>query len=283
MRRFAAGVILAMLAALAPFVASGQAGGELVTVDVTAVDGKGWPVRGLTTADFVLKEDGHARAITTFTEVTPADPDVIRSFVLLLDDAGVPAAGTTTVQAIASAFVVRLNNRYDEPFGDRIEAQARIAAYRAGAFPLDYTTQQLALERIAAVARQLETPDTRRKIVICIGAPYVCNVQEPIRGSLGRMRPLWDDALTAAARANVSVYAVIPGRTRMSGGGLVEFTGGELFANRFAFQPVLDRILRDANHYYVVGYWPEGPPRDIHKIEVKTNRKGVKMRVRRRG
>jgi hypothetical protein len=178
--------------------------------------------------------------------------------------------------------VVRLNNRNDEPFGDRVESRARIAAFNAGTFPLDYTTQQLSLERVAAIARQLETPDTRRKIIVCIGAPYVCNIQEPLRGSFGRLWPLWIEALTATSRANVSVYAIIPGRTRMAGGGLVEFTGGVVFANRFDLQPVLDQIKRDANHYYVLGYWPEGRARDLHKIEVKTTRKDAKVRVRRR-
>jgi hypothetical protein len=293
MRSLAARVLVPVLAALAPFVASGQEGGELVTLDVTVVDGKGLPVNGLTASDFVVREDGDARDITTFTAVSPADPDVNRSLVVFLDDAAVPAAGTPAMQAIANVLVeiadrtdevsvIRLNNRYDEPFGDRIESRTRIAAFNAGAFPLDYTTQQLALERVAAVARQLETPDTRRKILVCIGAPYICNVQEPSRAAPGRLWSLWVDALTATARANLSVYAIIPGRTRLQGGGLVEFTGGALFANRFDLQPVLDQIMREANHYYVIGYWPEGRARDLHKIEVKTTRKDAKVRVRRR-
>lgn len=68
----------------------------------------------------------------------------------------------------------------------------------------------------------------------------------------------------------------------MEGGGVVEFTGGLLYANRFDLGPAVDRIMRDANHYYVLGYWPQGRKRDLHGIDVKVNRKNVKVHVRHR-
>lgn len=281
---FTAGLLMARL--------EGQEGGDLVTIDVTVVDDKGNPVTGLMASDFVVKDDGDPTAVTTFVEVSPKDSEVVRSFVLLLDDVAVPAIGTKTIQTIAHAFidridrtdelsVVRLNSR-DEPYGDRTEARSRVNAFAAATYPLDLSTQQFALERIAGLARQLETPDVRRKIIVCIGAPYICNVPEPGVRSVNRLSPGWNAVLAATARANAPVYAVIPGRTRMEGGGVVEFTGGLLYANRFDLGPAVDRIMRDANHYYVLGYWPHGRKRDLHSIDVKANRKDLKVHVRRR-
>jgi VWFA-related protein len=51
----------------APPVFSSEA--ELVVVDVVVTDGKGLPVRGLTRADFVVKEDGVAQEIATFEAI----------------------------------------------------------------------------------------------------------------------------------------------------------------------------------------------------------------------
>jgi hypothetical protein len=90
------------------------------------------------------------------------------------------------------------------------------------------------------------------------------------------------DAVSASARANVSVYAIIPGRTILRGGGLADLTGGEVFATMYDVGPAIDRILQDASHYYVLGYWPSGKSREIHTIDVKVNRRDVKVRARRR-
>ena len=123
---------------------------DLVELDAVVVDRKGQPMTGLTQADFVLKEDGKPVEVTTFTEVSPVgvDPeDRARSIVLLLDEAGVSAVGTQTMQKIARAFlssaqpldeisVVRLHNQLDEPFGDRRVAEFRIDEYRGRRRPV---------------------------------------------------------------------------------------------------------------------------------------------------
>jgi hypothetical protein len=46
-----------------------RAGTDLVQVDVSVLDGKRRPVRGLTAADFVVLEDGKPREIEAFSEV----------------------------------------------------------------------------------------------------------------------------------------------------------------------------------------------------------------------
>src|SRR5262249_59149123 len=167
----------------------------------------------------------------------------IRSVVLLLDDMGVPASGTLAMQTIGKAFlesvdrrdelsVIRLRNRTDETFGDRSVAVSRIMGFQAAAFPFaDFNTIADTLVRVADVSRQLEADDHRRKAVVCVGSPIVCNIEEPPSSSVRPRRwSSWVDAVSASARANVAFYAIIPGRMTLRGGGLAALTGGEVFA-----------------------------------------------------
>jgi len=271
---------------------------DLVELSVAVIDRDGKPMSGLTTKDFAVKEDGADVEVKTFMEVqptTPDDPDHIRSVVLLMDDVAVPASGTQAMQSIASAFlrsvtrfdevsIVRLHSGTDDVFGDRALAESRILQFQAAAFPFaDANTAPETLARVADLSRQLEGDDHRRKVIVCVGAPVVCNLDEPASSSVRpRHWSSWVDAVSASAKANVAVYAIIPGRTILRGGGLADLTGGEVFATMYDVGPAIDRILQDATHYYVLGYWPAGKSREIHSITVKVAKRGVKVRVRRR-
>ena len=95
-------------------------------------------------------------------------------------------------------------------------------------------TLNRALRVLALISRDLEPLDHRRKLVVCIGSPAVCNMAEPQpRGYSALWRP-WVDAIGAASRANVGVCAAMPtapGAVRFLGGGLAEITGGTAFSN----------------------------------------------------
>jgi hypothetical protein len=199
------------------------------------------------------------------------------------------------MQIIANAFVqslapsdeisvIRLHNRTDEPFGDRSVAQSRIARFQAAAFPFaDINTAPDMLTRVAEVSRQMEGDDHRRKVIVCVGAPVVCNVDEPTSSSVRpRHWSSWVDAVSASAKANVAIYGIIPGRAILRGGGLADLTGGEVFATMYDIGPAIDRILRDAGSYYMLGYWPTGKSRELHSIDVKVARRGLKLHARRR-
>jgi hypothetical protein len=116
-----------------------------------------------------------------------------------------------------------------------------------------------------------------------VGAPAVCNIEEP---TVNVVRPAfwnaWVDALSAAAKASVAVYAIVPGRAILRGGGLVDLTGGEVLATMYDVGPAIDRILRDAGSYYMLGYWPSGKARELHSISVKVGRRGAKVHARRK-
>src|SRR6478735_11087129 len=73
-------VLLAVIAVTLPVRAQSPApqptfrgGTDLVQVDVSVLDGKRHPVRGLTAADFSILEDGQPREIQAFTEVNLPD------------------------------------------------------------------------------------------------------------------------------------------------------------------------------------------------------------------
>ena len=270
--------------------------GDFVEIDAVVVDDKDQPVHGLQQADFSIREDGKPVTITTFTEVTPPlrdDPDFARTVVLLLDDTGVAAVGTQTVQIIARAFVssarqtdelpvVRLHVRSDEAFGDRATGESRIAAYRGGAWPLaSWSTIGDVLQRVGEISQMVSSNASRRKVIVCVGSPYICNVAEPAPSAPRSFETTWAFALSEAARSNVSVYALIPGRAPLRGGGIPEMTGGEVFASSYDVGPPIDRILRDAANYYVLGYWPVHASRSLHRVEVKVARRGAHVHARR--
>ena len=297
------GIALAMTAGLAGAPVSPQRGEadapsvDLVEVDVVVVDKEGQPVHGLTQKDFSVKEDGRAVALTTFREVSSLDSAERepRSIIILLDDIVAPAVATQAMQIISRGVlrfaderdelaVVRLSREADEPYGDRRLAEERVKGFAAASAPfLGYVTQREALRRIAGLARQLEASEQNRKVLLCIGSPVVCNVDEPTKSSAFNTWDAWVDAMTASARANVAVYAIVPGRAVFRRNGLVDHTGGELFAATYDVAPAVERILRDASNYYVLGYWPPaGKDKEIRSLNVKVDRRGVQVRARHR-
>jgi len=272
---------------------------EFVELDAVVVDNNDRPVQGLRKEDFQIKEDGRPVTVTTFSEVSAAgisDRADGRSITLVLDDVGINPTGTQAIQGIARLFVsrarpaddiavVRLTHPDDEVTGDLQEALNRIAEYRSGAFPFfGRETYDNWLKTLANLAHQAEGQEHRHKLVVCIGAREICDLYllDP-EGSL--LWSSWVNALGAAARANVSLYAVDPtglsGRFDL-GEGLVDRTGGESFVKSNNFQRAVDSVWDDASHYYLLGYTPAGRARELHEIDVKVKRSGLHVRVRHR-
>jgi VWFA-related protein len=274
--------------------------GELVELDVVALDRYEQPVAGLRQEDFQIKENGRAVEIKTFAHVVAlgsTQPDDARIVSLLMDDIGVRMTGTSAMQAIAQVMlspagrgeelsVVRLSRPSDEAFGDYNTARDRIAGYRGGMVPFSTRdTPETVLKAVARIAKQLEPLEHRRKAIICLGLSAVCDVEEPQLGAHSPLWPHWVAALGATAHSNASVYNVDPtGLNQRSGArgiGLVTLTGGTRFANSNDFVGPADAIWREASRYYLLGYWPEADKRDVQTIDVKVARKDVHLRVRR--
>jgi VWFA-related protein len=255
-------------------------------------------VAGLKQEDFQIKEDGRPVEVKTFEGVADVEgrraPQ--RSIVLLLDDSGVGSGNTLPIQTIARMFVarmaapdefsvVRLNNRRDEAFGDRLEALLRISEYRSDAMPFfGRETIENALRSVAKVSRTVEAIEHRRKALVCIGLSSICNVAEPTTGRGSLLWRYWVDAVTTTARANASVYSLMPNglssRGEVANGSLSDVTGGEGFRNTNDINRVIDIVRRDTGTYYLLGYWPVASTKEIHSIEVKVTKRGLHVRAR---
>jgi VWFA-related protein len=298
MKMFGIGcVLLAALAVQHP--ANPGPSNDLVELDVVVLDRYEQPIAGLRQEDFHIKENGRLVDVKTFSHVTvlgSTEPDDARIVSLLMDDIGVTITGTSAMQSIAQVVmspasrgdelsVVRLSNGSDEAFGDFSTARDRIGGYRGGVVPFSRRdTPETVLKAVARIARQLEPLEHRRKTIICLGLNAVCNVEEPPQGPYSVLWTSWVAALTAAARANVSVYSVDPTglnqRATVTGVGLISLTGGERFANSNDFVRAADAIWRESSRYYLLGYWPSTEKRELHSIDVKVARKDVHLRFR---
>jgi len=270
-----------------------------VELGAVVLDNNDRPVHGLRQGDFQVKEDGHPVAVTSFREVSAAGiagPADGRSVVLLLDDNAVPLNATSIIQNIARLFVsyarpadtvavVRLTHREDAAEGGVQAATDRIDEYRAGSlsfFGRDMTDDSL--QTVARVARQLEPVAHRRKVLVCIGARQVC---DPffLTPENSLVWTAWQDAMSATARANASVYYVSPAGvdSRIDlGDGLVEDTGGGDFVKSNDFRRDATMIWDEAGHYYLLGYTPTAGPRELHTIDVSVRRSGLHVHARHR-
>jgi hypothetical protein len=220
---------------------------DFVELDVVALDRQGNPVTNLTARDFDVRDGGKRVPILTFNQIAARGigADEERSVVILMDDIGVPISGTRPMRSIAPVLlspmrpadeiaVVRLSRPRDEAFGDVESARDRIDSYSGGGVPFSSRdTPEVVLGVVARIAAQLEPIEHRRKALVCLGLPAVCDVRPPAADSTAAFQKAWAAAIAATARTNTSVYLVDPtgltARSGPSGIGLVRLTGGEVF------------------------------------------------------
>ena len=172
-----------------------------------------------------------------------------------------------------------------------------------------------ALRTLEGVVQSLAGVGGRRKTLVYVSE----GVDIPIAaGNATDIARELDAALAAAARANVAVYAVDPRGLQGSGDEVMDIramptaasgempvstmaglererrvardmlrsvadgTGGYASVERNEIGPVLERIVAESSHYYLLGYAPPSPKRDgrHHAIEVRVSRPGLSVRAR---
>jgi hypothetical protein len=297
-RSFIAGLAgLLLLATSSPLATQTPPSGSntLVELDVSVTDKTGI-LTDLRQEEFQVQDDGKKVALKSFTSVLARGstaPGDGRDIVVVLDDAGVPMAGTQAMQQIANLFVanarpgdtvsvVRLHKAEDEVSKDRQVALSRIAAFQSGSIPFfeNETTEDM-LRLVAKLSKYWEeTVPHRRKAIVCVGSPGVCLPDERESTAPRDQYSVWVNAISATARANVVAYAAIPGRFSLGGGGLVERTGGDAFGGIQNFVPAVEKVYTDLSQYYLLGYEPAPSKKDMRSISVKVNRKGVTVHTR---
>jgi len=260
--------------------------GELVELDIVALDKHQQTVSDLRQDEFQIKENGRPVEIKTFEYVVALgslQPDDARVVSLLMDDVGVGITGTSAMQQIAHALlsplgrgdelsVVRLSRDADEAFGDFSTASDRIASYRGGMVPFSRRdTPETVLKTVAKISKQLEAVDHRRKAIICLGVTAVCDVEDPPLGAHSVLWPHWV-ALSVATwtgghgpwGAKLAPFLVPPFRTLIlnENGDFFDATAGARVArtpDRRCTSPALD--LPDRCHGRHLRGHPAGPSR----------------------
>lgn len=184
------------------------------------------------------------------------------------------------------------------------------------AFERAYNARSL-LESISNIATLLEGVSGRRKALVMFSEGIDYDISDFMgQGDALTVMNLTRDAISAATRANVSVYAIDPrglstyaddtmelsppidsdpqlklGMTGIMDENrvaqeslrtLAEQTGGFASLNSNDFAPAFDRIVDLNSTYYVLGYYPTNDKRDgsFRKIEVRVTRPGVDVVAR---
>ena len=173
------------------------------------------------------------------------------------------------------------------------------------------------LEVVKNVAEWMGNVSGRRKAAVLFSEGFDYDIYAPFNRSGSRLIRTTRDAIGAAQRANVSIYAVDarglmqapseainvtrlstdPGVRAGSQTGfqnevllaqesliaMAEETGGLAIVSTNDIAGGLDRIVRENSTYYVLGYAtdPDKAPGEFRKIEVRVNRPDVRVKARR--
>ncbi len=274
-----------------------------------------------------------------------------RVFVIVLDDLHTDFRRTPRVQAAARQFIRRYVGANDmvavmttggnvKSAQDFTSSQSRliaavdrfmgqkpirdaVAQNSAPGFAGQNTaTDPLAMERVMKARNTYETLQSvaqflapvhgRRKAVLWFGEGIDYDIGNPSVRDSDTVRDAMQSVITAATRANVTIYGIDP---RGIGAGLdealeltplpdevnpmgvvfdavryaqdslrsvSESTGGFAAVNRNDLNEAFTRIIRENSSYYVLGYYPTTERRDgrFRSVDVRVTRPGLTVRAR---
>ena len=273
-----------------------------LSIDAVAVDRNGLPVQDLRAAELEVWINGYRVPIETLTVMAANDRGNGRSIVLLLDDVTLDPALLPRARDAARRFVDRMSPGDQmaivtlngisimEGTGDRARLLQSLNAYTTratGVMRLD-TLGELLFGTVASISRGFAEVSGRRKTVVAIGSSWLLDTPIP-PPTIGRdLRPEWTDAMRAMALAHVTLYVVDPAglgmsRTLSGSSGFARETGGYTFANTNDVDGAVERIMREAGFYYVIGIAdpPVGRKADLRELDVRVLRRGITVRARR--
>lgn len=277
---------------------------NLVVVPAVVLDQKDNIVEGLSATDFTVSEDGVPVKIETFVAPQPSgSADDSRFIVIVLDNIHTQDEIVFRVKGIARRFVdrmgprdvamvINLNAGKGTTTSSKAELNAAINRFQpqiGDSIRSGEQNAQHGLNMIKFLTEQMTKAPQPRKVLVFIGSPVMFepSVVSSMPNGDAMMAPEWTDAVQAAARNNVSVYAIAPGGLG-DGQHFAEWalsfaseTGGHSWSNTNNFGGAVEQIWRESGSYYVLGYTPPVNDRKLHKIEVKVAKPGVTIRARR--
>ena len=293
-----------------------------VLVDALVLNRDGNPVEDLTRRDFQLFEDGVEQSIASFdvtdwtsyvaaqTGASPGEPSALqenkypRRFVFVLNRQGTRFDYLVRAKRALSSFVVESLADGDEAMvidmgnstkivqqfvADKQTTLASIDSIRPMAMPYRMEIDRAAravYQDIESLARAFaEIPG--RKIVVLFSMELM--TFPPPGSTLTNETFTLKRTVEALNQSNTSVYAIdlagVDSRGASSYGGLSALaldTGGRFYRNAVAFGPPLERIGRENQRYYLLGYVSTNAAADgsYRKIELRVDRPDVEVVAR---
>jgi hypothetical protein len=155
----------------------------------------------------------------------------------------------------------------------------------SGVTPFDVLGARV-LTTLTGVARRLESIPNRRKAIVAIGTAWLFDTPLPPTNVGRSLHDEWIAAMRALASANAVMYLIEPSGVgpspTYSGSGFARETGGHAFVNTNDLTGAADRILREANSYYLFDV--RDPPirrtADLRALDVRVRRPGTSVRAR---
>ena len=299
---FLSSLLIGSVAALGQDAAPAGTPGRLLEIQAVAVDRSGNHVADLRPTDLEVWIGGYRVPIDSLLVAPPPAQDTAgRLIVLLLDDLTLDPVMVTRAREVANRFVARLapNDRMGVVTlnGGPMELTSAPARLRAqidkfrqslGMMPADRLGAEL-LIKVGGIARAIAEEPERRKIIVAIGSAWLLDTPVPPAEIAGArdVRQEWFDAMRALGAADATYYVVDPvgvgGSRQMGSYGLAREAGGHAFNNTNDLDAPVDKILREADNYYVIRVAdpPVGRKALVRELDVRSLRRGVTVRTRR--
>jgi VWFA-related protein len=280
----------------------------------------------------IVLDDLHVHPLRS-SQVKRAARQFVERYVGANDMAAVVSTGgrddtaqdfTTNQRLLLNAIDKFMGRKLRSSVLNRIEEEARTRGFRSenerindpDDFERGYQARNT-LTTIKNVAEYLENVHGRRKAVVFFSEGIDYDIHDVFNNrDATTVLDATRDAIAAATRANVSIYAVDARGLTVSGDDAIEIqsfpndpslglgpsalqselrlgqdslrvlaeeTGGFAAVNTNDLAGAFQRVVDDNSSYYVLGYYPANERRDgrFRKIDVKVNRPGLTVRARR--
>jgi VWFA-related protein len=246
-----------------------------VRVDVLVTDGRN-PVRGLTAADFELRDNGVVQTVALVDAV-----DVPVNAVLALDTsasttgrrlADLIAASRALLDGLTSIDRAALTT-FSHAVTPRIPLTSDLSAVRAELARITPSGKTSVMDGVyVALTTTLSQPG-RSLVVVCTDGADISSWLEP------------GEVVESARRSNAVVYAVVAADARRVSSleDLTGATGGRVMRVKSSaeLRGAFDRILNDFRDRYILAYAPTGvAPGGYHRLDVRVKGRGLTVKAR---
>jgi VWFA-related protein len=271
---------------------------DLVPVDVLVIGKDGKPVKNLTIENFTLKEDGRDRPITVFSaDRRPFSLAVVHDSTWSMELMAGQTRAVSFIEALLGALEaddqVTLGSLARRVVAPTLDKSMALRAFRdrAMVFRTDTTASGRDLEMNTETGLDWATRTLGeipgRKVIMILTDGRSPNQESGLRFSQSGYRMAGQTAeaiVQAASRVDASVHIVAFDDTLVEEDFLraVVSAGGSatLVTREADLASVCKDFVNDLHTEYLLGFEPSKLDGKAHKIEVKVDRSGLKIRAR---